>query len=179
MTRLGLLVYSAIMATKRIEHVFDCDVDTYWKEVFLDEGFNKQLFIERLGFSRWELTQTDTADGVRRVVHATPSAKDLPGPLQKVLQNGLGYREEGEWWRSQSLYRLRVIPASLADKVDVTGEMRVVAEGSDRCRRIYDARVEARVFMVGGLLEGRILADVVTSYDEAAVFSRQWLARAK
>jgi hypothetical protein len=167
------------MATKQISHTFDCDVDTFWRKFFLDEEFNRQLFIDRLGFSRWEVVRTqETADGIKRVVEASPSTKDIPGPLKKVLQSGLGYREEGEWFRSKSLYTLRVTPASLPDQIEITGEMRVTPEGTG-CRRTYDAFVSARIFMVGGLLEGRLLSDVATSYDAAAAFSREWLSQGK
>jgi hypothetical protein len=167
------------MATKQISHTFDCDVETFWKKFFLDEEFNRQLFLDRLGFSRWQVVRTEeTEDGIKRVVDASPSTKDIPGPLKKVLQNGLGYREEGVWSRSKSLYTLRVTPASLPDQIEITGEMRVTAEGSG-CRRTYDAFVNARIFMVGGLLEGRLLNDVATSYEAAAAFSREWLRQGK
>ncbi len=167
------------MATKQISHVFDCDVDTYWKKFFLDDEFNRQLFLGRLGFSRWEVVRSQpTEDGLERVVEAAPSTKDIPGPLKKVLQNGLGYREQGVWSKSKSLYTLKVIPASLPDQIEITGEMRVIPEGSG-CRRTYDAFVSARIFMVGGLLESRLLSDMATSYDEAAAFSREWLRQGK
>lgn len=167
------------MATRQISHTFDCDVDTFWKKFFLDEEFNRQLFIDRLGFSKWQVVRSEeTPDGLKRVVEAAPSTKDIPGPLKKALQNGLGYREEGEWARSKSLYTLRVIPASLPDQIEITGQMRVTPEGSG-CRRTYDAFVNARIFMVGGLLEGRLLSDVATSYDAAAEFSREWLRQGK
>lgn len=165
------------MATRRIEHVFDCDVETFWNEFFLNEEFNKQLFIGRLGFARWELVKSQpTEDGLRRVVEAVPSTKDLPAPLRKALQGGLGYREEGVWSRTRSVYSLKVIPASLPDKIDVRGEMRVVPEGAG-CRRIYDAEATARIMLVGGLLESRLLNDVAESYEVAATFSKEWLAR--
>jgi len=167
------------MAQRRIEHTFDCDVETFWKELFLSEAFNKQLFLERLGFSRWELLkQEETGDGVRRVVEASPSTRDIPGPLKRVLKRGLGYREEGEWSRSKSEYILKVIPNSLPDKLDISGEMRVLTEGTG-CRRIYDAHVTARILAVGGLLESRMLDDIVQSYEQSAQFSREWLKSRK
>lgn len=166
-----------VMATRRVEHTFNCDVDTYWQRFFLDQAANEALYLRHLGFSKWELVnQEPTADGVKRTVEAVPSTQDVPGPLKKLLAGGLGYREEGEWIKSQSRYLVRVIPNSLPDKMDIRGEMRVVADGAG-CRRIYDADVTVRVFGVGGLLEGRILDDVVKSYDAAAVFTRDTLAK--
>lgn len=165
------------MAQRRIEHTFDCDVETFWRELFLSEAFNKKLFLEHLDFSRWDLVkQEETTDGVHRVVEASPSTRDIPGPLKRVLKQGLGYREEGEWSRSKSEYVLRVTPNSLPDKLDISGEMRVLPEGSG-CRRIYDAHVKANILAVGGLLESRMLDDIVQSYERSAQFSREWLAQ--
>lgn len=164
------------MATRRIEHVFDCNVETFWEKIFLDDEFNRQLFVGRLGFASWKVLEcAPTDDGLRRVVEAVPSVGELPGPLRKALANGLGYREEGQLFRSESRYSVRVVPASLPQQLDISGELRVVPDGAG-CRRIYDATVNARLFMVGSLLETRLLDDITKSYEVAAAFSRERLS---
>jgi hypothetical protein len=164
------------MPQRRIEHTFECDADTFWSEVFFNDEYNQKLFLERLKFERWVVVErTETADGFRRVIEAVPSVGDLPGPIKALLENGVGYREEGEYSRSKSHYSVRVTPSSLADRVQVTGQMDVEDLGGGRCRRVYLADVTARVRFVGGMLEKRILDDIERSYEKSAKFTESWL----
>lgn len=164
------------MADRRIEHNFDCSVNTFWSEVFLNQDYNQALFRERLRFERWEVvSQTETATGLARVVEAVPRVGEMPGPLRAILKNGVGYTEHGEFNRAESLYTLKAVSHSLPDKLMLTGEMRVTADGEGRCRRVHMAHAKAKVFGVGGLLEGRVLDGVEKSYNRAAEFTHDWL----
>ena len=165
------------MQKRRIEHTFDCDVQTYWDDVFFNPEYNAKLFMERLRFERWEvIEQVDTDDGFRRVIEAVPRVGDLPGPIKSLLKNGAGYREEGEFVRSKSRYQLRVTSHSLKDKLLVTGDMHAKPTDDGRCCRSYDAMADAKVFGIGGMIERRILDDWEKSYRKAAEFTTQWLA---
>jgi Protein of unknown function (DUF2505) len=163
------------MATRRIEQFFECSVGTFWKS-FFDLEYNRKLFIERLRFETWQqLSHTPTADGFRRVVQVVPRVGDVPAAIKGLMKNGAGYREEGEFIESQSLYRLRAVPNSLPDRVHITGEMRVEPAGENRCKRSYLAVVEAKVMLVGGLLENRILDDTEKGYQRAEEVTARWL----
>jgi hypothetical protein len=163
------------MAERRIEHDFECSTDTYW-DIFFSPEFNRSLFVERLRFERWEITSTETLPhGFRRAVEAIPPAGNLPGPIKAILKRGTGYREEGEFHRERSRYELRALSYSLPEKLAVTGTVTVVAQGNG-CRRIYDARVVAKIFGLGGVLEQRVLGDMEKSLVRAAEHTRKWLA---
>ena len=165
------------MQKRRIEHTFDCEPHTYWEGAFFNPEYNAKLFLERLRFERWELIeQVDTDDGFRRIIEAVPRVGDLPGPIKSLLKNGAGYREEGEFFRSESRYRLRVTSRSLGDKLLVTGDMSVRALDGGRCRRGYECAVDAKVFGVGGMIERRVLDDWERSYRKAAEFTASWLS---
>lgn len=162
------------MAERRIEHDFDCSTDTYW-EIFFSPEFNHSLFVERLRFERWDITSTEPLPhGFRRTVEAIPPSGNLPGPIKSLLKRGTGYREEGEWNRDESRYELRAISHSLPEKLLVSGVVRVVPHGTG-CRRSYDARVVAKIFGLGGLLEERVLGDLEKSLVRAAEHTRKWL----
>jgi hypothetical protein len=165
------------MAERRIEHDFECNTDTYW-DIFFSPEFNHSLFVERLHFERWEITSTqETPHGFRRVVEAIPPARNLPGPLKAILKRGTGYREEGEFNRADSTYRLVAISHSLPEKLVVSGKVHVVSRGENQCRRSYDAVVQAKLFGLGGLLEERVLADVEKSLNRAAEHTAAWLKK--
>ncbi len=164
------------MAHRHIAHEFDCSVETFWERLFFVDEYITALFREGLKFARWDIVERyDTPDGLVRVVEAVPPVRELPAPIQKVMKQGAGYTERGEYFRSQSLFKVQATPKSLADKVTVTGEMRVAPLGEQRCRRTYDAHVEARIFGIGGLVENKVLDDLVKSYDKSAEFTRRWL----
>jgi hypothetical protein len=165
------------MAERRIEHDFECSTETYW-EIFFSPEFNRSLFIERLRFERWEITATEELPhGFRRTVEAVPPMRNLPGPIRAVLSKGTAYREEGEFDRERSVYEARAISYSLPEKLLVSNRIEVVARGEGRCRRIFEARVSAKIFGIGGLLEERVITDLQKSIDRAAEHTVGWLAK--
>ncbi len=167
------------MDTRRIEHTFDGDPETYWDNFFSPE-YNHGLFVGRLKFESWDVVEkVDTADGFRRVIDAVPRVGDLPGPIKALLKNGAGYREEGEYFRSEGRYTTRIRSKSLGDRLPVEGVMTVKAIGEGRCQRVYVFEVDAKVRLVGGMLEKLVLDNVEKSYNKAAEFTERWLAQKK
>ncbi len=165
------------MADARIEHVFDCTQETFWGKVFFSEEYNRRLFLDTLGFSTWRVVRLEEGpDRVERVVDCAPPLGDLPGPLKKLAEGGAGYREIDSYDRKTHRMTLRVEPSVLRDKLTITGVSRTEPAGPGKCRRIYDSTVVAKVFGLGGMIEGRILDDVRKSYDQAAVFTNRYLA---
>ncbi len=163
------------MDSRRIEHSFPCDSTTYWENFFSAE-YNQALFVGRLKFERWEVVErVETEDGFRRVIEAVPRVGDLPGPIKALLKNGAGYREEGEFFRSQGRYTTHIRSNSLGERLPIEGVMTVEDIGDGRCTRVYLFEVEAKVRLIGGMLEKRVLDDVEKSYGKAAEFTRGWL----
>ena len=66
-------------------------------------------------------------------------------------------------------------PRSLASKVTIQGELFTTPVDARSCRRIYVARVEARVFGLAGLIEDRLLDDIEKSYVKSAAFTNRWI----
>ncbi len=166
------------MIEKEISHIFDIDPASYWTRLFFNQEYNEALFLGRLKFEAWKVeSQEEDSQQIRRVVYAVPPMPDLPGPLRKVLKDGLGYRERGVFDKAEQRYRTTIETASLADKVHVSGVTRTEARGDGHCARIHRVNAEAKIFGVGGLLESRLVHDLERSYEKAAVFSNQWLLK--
>jgi hypothetical protein len=165
------------MVKARIEHTFNCNADTYWDKVFFDEDYNRRLFLDALGFEGWNQVKLEDSGGkIQRVVDAKPARLDLPGPLKKVAEKGLGYRETSTFDKERRVLSIQIEPESLKGKLSVRGEVRCEPAGEGKCRRVYDATIEAKVFGVGGMIEKRMLADIEEGYGKAAVFTNQYLA---
>jgi len=160
----------------RIEHTFHCSAKTF-QDLFLGEAYNQALFQGHLRFPIWKVT-SEREDGSRtyRTIEVEPYVPDLPGVIQKVVGDNLRYREEAYFDRATGKYHVSVVPNRLADKIFVSGVQSVEELGPDKCRRIFQANVEVKIFAVGSLIEKRIVHDLVKSYDIGAVFTEKYLA---
>jgi hypothetical protein len=164
------------MQERRIEHTYNCSADVFWSQIFLDEAYNRKLFLEELHFESWRVLRSEErGTEIHRVIEAVPKLGDLPGPLKKLLSEGAAYQERGVVDRAQQRYRLEVTPRSLASKLSISGELSTAPLGERTCRRTYVARVEARVFGLGGMIEDRLLHDIGRSYEKAASFTNRWI----
>ncbi len=168
------------MTALRIVHQLPCSAEVFWETLFFDPEFNRRLFLEHLRFPAWRVT--DQRDGelvLERTVEVTPLLGELPGPLKAVLGSSLSYRESGRFDKQARTYTLTAVPSVLSDRLGVSGELSCKTIGEGRSERVFVAKVEARVFGVGGLLEKRILSDLQSNYDGSAVFIDRYLTEAK
>ena len=165
------------MKERRIEHTYSCSAEVFWSQIFLDDEYNRKLFIDELHFDSWRVVRSEERGSeVHRVIEAVPRLGDVPGALKRLLSDGLGYEERGVLDRAAQRYRLEVTPRSLASKLSITGEMFTTPLTERSCRRTYLARVEARVFGLAGLIEDRLLGDIEKSYVKSAAFTNRWIA---
>ncbi len=168
------------MAKVVIRHTYDCDEETFWKDILYDEAFNHRLYLEHLQFKAWKVERFEETDAeIRRAVTIQPVTGELPGPLAKLVGDNLGFREESVFDKATRRYKLRIIPNRLADKLRIEGVLRVEGRGEGRCERILELDVEAKVFGLGSMIESRIIADTQQSYDKGAAFGQRMLAERK
>lgn len=164
------------MAEIRIEHVYECDQEVFWREIFFSEEYNRRLFRDALEFPSFNVvSQTETDAELRRTVEVTPKLGDMPGALKKLIGDNLGYRDDGVFDKKTKKFRTRITPNKLADKTTIEGTMWTEPLGERRCKRVFECRVESRVFGVGGLLEKRVIDDLQASYSKAAQFTNAYV----
>jgi hypothetical protein len=165
------------MKERRIEHVYDCSVEVFWNQIFLDDEYNRSLYLQELHFSSWRVLRSEERGGqLHRVFECIPTVRDLPVVVTKLLSDGLGYEEHGVLDQKNQRYRMEAKPRSLANKLSISGELSTQPISDHSCKRIYVARAEARVLGVGGLIEQLLLDNIEKSYNKAAVFTNRWIA---
>jgi hypothetical protein len=101
----------------------------------------------------------------------------MPAPVKKVLGDRLSYVEEGTFDRKTKRYSFKIFPSTLADKTKVTGEMWLEKLGEKKVARLTKISVEVKVFMVGGLVEDRIMSDLRTSYEKGTSFTNEFIKK--
>jgi len=157
-----------------VTHEIHCDVDTFWK-TFLDKEFNVHLYTVTLGFPDWKVTeQTDTDAQATRKVSAQPKM-DVPGPVAKLFGPGFRYTEEGSMSKSEKIWRWKMTPSTLAEKLHTGGTVRVEPIGEGKVRRIAEMSVEAKIFAVGGLIESSAEKQLRDGWDKSASAMNKWL----
>ena len=159
-----------------LRHEIDTDEDTFWSKIVFNEEFNKKLYEGALKFPGWKLVDSkeDDAKIVRRV-QVDPPVGDLPGPVKKVIGARLAYTEEGTIDKKTKRYTFKVTPSTMADKTKVSGELWVEKIGDKKIRRLCRISVEVKVFMVGGMVEDRIMQDLRNSYDNSTAYTNQYI----
>jgi len=159
-----------------IRHEMECDEDTYWYKCVFDADYNTQLYLQELRFPQYVQEEySDDGETIRRVVRAAPKIPPLPGPVKKVIGDGLAYLEVGSFPRKTRHYTFTATPNALGDKATTKGDMFVEVLGPKRIARVANISVDVRVFMVGGLVEDQILNSLRTSYERAVAFTNAWV----
>jgi hypothetical protein len=160
-----------------LRHEIDTDEDTFWSKIVFDEGFNKKLYIDALKFPQWKLLEMKDDDAkITRRVLVEPSTNDLPGPLKKALGGDkLAYTEEGTFDKKSKRYSFKTTSSLMPDKTKVSGELWVEKLGEKKIRRIAKMFVEVKIFMIGGLVEDRILKDLKSSYDASTAVTNDYI----
>jgi hypothetical protein len=142
------------MTTFTMRHDIECGPDRFW-QLFWDMDIQKRIFLTELGFPKWEVVEhKDTDKEILRIVKAVPKV-DAPAAVTKVLGAGFGYTEEGRFDKASKVYKFVIKPTTMADKLKNEGTVRCEAKvGSDsKCTRIVDVVAEAKIMMVGGMIE--------------------------
>lgn len=167
-----------IMPTLDLRHEIACDEDTYWSKVMFDPDFNQSLYRDELKFPNWALLDQQDGDAkLTRRVQVDPPVTGLPTALKKVIGDRLSYVEEGTFDKKTKRYTFKVTPSTLADKTSVTGELWAEKLGDGKIARMCRMRVDVKVFMVGSMIEERILSDLRAAYDKGASYTNEWLAK--
>ena len=167
------------MPVLTLRHEIHCDEDTYWDKCVFDPEYNRRLFFDELKFKSFEVVeQKEVGDKILRKVKAEPQTGNLPGPIKKAIGDSFGYTEDATFARKAKVFTFKTTPGGFPDKVKIHGTMRcerLGAEGDKKVTRITEVHVDVKVFMIGGLIEDRIVADLKSSYAKAADFTNAWV----
>jgi hypothetical protein len=159
-----------------ISHEFAVDAETFWARCFLDESFNRALYVDSLRFPVYEVLEGREEGGlVHRKVRVAPKA-DAPAAVEKMLGGAFSYIEQGTLDRAANAYRFKVLPSTLADKIRAEGVFRLEKTGAKSVRRLVEMTIEVKVFGIGGLAEGFVSRAMQDTYGKAAEYTARYIA---
>jgi len=154
------------MGTFTMTHEIDGSVDTFWK-MFWDRALSERLFKD-LGFPKWVvLDEKDTETEIHRTVEGVPKM-EVPAVVAKSFGPGFGYLETGVFDKKTRVYRFKMKMNSLTDKLRMEGSVRAEPNGENKCKRIVEITAEAKIFGIGGIIEGVLEKGFREGWGESA-----------
>lgn len=163
------------MANMRLVHEINCDEETFWK-LFFDKEFNEKLYKEGLEFPEWSNEeQTDNDTEIKRRTKGRPKLKNVPGPVAKILGNSFGYVENGSMNKKEKVWRWKLTPSTMADKIKQEGSLKIEPGPNGKVKRIVEMVIEAKVFGIGGMLESTAEKSLREGWEDSAKFMNNWL----
>ncbi|MBK6513695.1 MAG: DUF2505 family protein [Polyangiaceae bacterium] len=163
------------MQNVKISHEINCSEEKFW-ELFFDKEFNTKLYLEGLEFPEWKIEeQTDNDVEVKRRTKGRPKLKNVPGPVAKILGDSFGYVETGSMTKKEKVWRWKLTPSTLADKIRQEGQLRIEVLGDNKVRRNVEMVIEAKVFGLGGILESTAEKQLRDGWEDSAKFMNKWI----
>lgn len=159
----------------RAEHTFASLSLKAFEQLFFDEPFNEAM-CQDVAIER-RLLKRQLSDGhLSRQVMVHPE-RQIPGPIAKLTGGQkIGYTEDLDYVFGSFAGTFSCTPTVMAERVLTAGTFRFEARGNDVVR-IVEGDVTVKVFGVGKIIERFIVTDVERSYEDAARFTAQYLAR--
>ena len=106
----------------KIRHNYPIGRAAFW-QLFFDDKYNKQLYVDVLRFGLYEILDNDRHDdgSVERRLLLEPSV-EIPDLVRKVVGQRVRYEERGHFDPATQEWSYRVIPMSVPDKVEMHGK---------------------------------------------------------
>ena len=109
----------------------------------------------------------------------TPPTLNVPAPVAKVMGSSFAYSESGTFDKATGVWRWTLTPSALAKKIRVEGKLTIAPGGASRVTRNVEIDIEARVMMVGGLIEDTFKKQLEEGWGKGATVQNEWLRAAE
>lgn len=162
------------MAKVTLTHDINCTPKRFW-ELFFDKEFNRALYKDKLHFPEFEIVDFKETDATIYRKAAGMPKMDLPGPVAKLLGSNFRYTDEGTLDKAKNEFKFKTTPSTLADKLKNEGTVRVEKIGDDKVRRHVELIIEAKIFGLGGTIEGISEKQFRGGWEISASFMNEYL----
>lgn len=153
-----------------------CTISEFWK-VYLNREYLNQLYIEELGYKRFEILElTDTT----RKLLIVPKMS-LPAAVESLIGESFMYEDHGSLDVPRDVWTWSMVPGTDAkgktkrELVRTSGTVRAEALPEGGCRRTDDIRIESKVFGLGGLIEASAEKELQATQPKEHAFMRRWI----
>lgn len=159
---------------------FSVSAETYWKELCLNLAFQERLYREALGCDTVKVIKNegDFATGVRRHMRYTKKS-DAPAAIQKIFGETMELEEMSEFNARDKRWTFRVVPAVMADRLDVSGDVTLEEAADGTIVQVGRQTFACKIFGLGGLVEKFIAKSFEKGELDKARFTRAYIQEKK
>ena len=156
-----------------LRHVMPRTAPVAWQAFFHDERY--QAALQARSAHDVEILERTTRGGLAVQRTRVTSHKPLPSFMARAIgSDRLSYVLEQLRDDAKMELRWKVTPPAAADKVRAQGSYRLIATPAG-CERLVNGEITVSIPLVGGKIEKAIGGELQRSYEESAVFARDWL----
>lgn len=156
-----------------LEHLFPCNVDEIWALVHSDRYIS--AIDGAAGLTRVLLDDQVVRDERVQRIQFIPD-RTLPAAAQRAMgMEKLIYVQVQRWRERDHTMRWTVELTGLESKFSSRGDLAFQQRAKGQCIRFVNGDVRVNVPLIGGRIEKKIVEDVTSSYERAAVVTRDLL----
>ncbi len=157
-------------------HEFDIDPQGFW-DLFFSKPYEEELYKRLKMRSRTVLEFKDEGNQVRRTQRMEPELA-IPSWAASVIKD-TGYTEYNVLDKATSKMSVRIEPALMKERFQMSCSFAVTPLGPGRCRREFSGEVKISVPLLGGKIEKLMIEQLREAYDTAAQVTREWIGKNK
>jgi hypothetical protein len=134
-------------------HTFAVSPETYWRELCLSLDYQERLYREALGCPRMDVVEHvgDYEHGMHRKLRFT-KAIDAPAAVTKIFGSAVTVEEHSEFDAKTQRWSYRIVPALMADRIDIRGTVEISPQGEGVEQRSTNT-LSCRMFGLGTIIE--------------------------
>ncbi len=163
-----------------VRNVYNVSKDVFWDKIFFDERYNREAYLEGLGFAHFEIIDFEKNDdgSLERKLSLEPNV-EIPDLLRKVIGQRVRYVEHGHFDPSTGRWQYRVIPSQVPDKVEIQGTIWLDKITDHSVERVCECDVNVRILGLGKMVEKLIVETTKAHYDRIYGFTQKYIAAHK
>ncbi len=163
--------------TLEIEHRqrFALCPETFWRELCLSLAYQERLFCEALGFRSMEVLENTGSyeQGTKRRLRLRKPL-EAPAAVTKLFGSEVTLEEHSEFDPAAQCLRYRMVPAILADRIDIHGTVRLRVDAS-AVEQLGSTSLTCRLFGLGGIVEPFMARSTEQSNADKAAFTLRYI----
>lgn len=148
---------------------------SYWRDLCLNLDYQERLYCEALGCIRMDVLELsgDVETGMKRRLRFEKRI-EAPAPIRKLFGDAVVLQEESEFDAQTQRWSFRMIPAILADRIEIRGVVSLEPT-HDGVQQVSVNTVSCRLFGVGGIIEHFVVKSAHEGNHDKAAFTRRYI----